>query len=196
MNIISSIIFWILPFVILKVAAKKPNWIKYIFTFQAIAALFAMLLYEIGDVPERIPEPFHLPMRLISEWITYPMLLTILLVLLLGLIQAVLKLILNSINWIQSDKVPIWIRRSALVIFMLWAIDLTISIAHCEIFPGMKSYTDSTLWIPGRYPWIIWSVLPSNAIILLRIKNEQDTLLRPQRYVEFLIRIVEWPLKK
>lgn len=196
MNNIPSILFWILPFVILKLAAKKPNWFKHIVTFQAIAALSAMFLYEISNVPERIPEPFRLPMRFISEWITYPVLLTIPLALLLRLITAILKLTLNSINWIQSEKMPVWIRWSALVIFMLWFFDLIISTFHAEIFQGMKSHRDSVLWIPRRYPWVYWFVLPSEAITLLRMKNEQGMWLRPQRCVEFLIRIVEWFFKK
>ncbi len=164
--------------------------------FEVITALLAMLLYEISDTPERIPDPFHLPMRWISEWVIHPTLLTIPLVLLLGFIRVILKIILKSINWTQGDKIPIWVRWTASVVFTLWVIDLIVSIAHCGISEGMKSYTDSLLWIPGRYPWTYWFVLPSEAIILLRMKNEQGMWLRPQRYVEFLIRIVEWPIKK
>lgn len=195
MNIIPSIIFWILPFVILKVSIKKPKWTQNLIAFQVVVGLFAMILYEMSDTPERIPEPFHLPMRWISEWVTYPILLTIPLALLLGLITAILKLILNSINWIQSEKVPIWIRWSALVIFMFWIINLIISTVHAEIYPDMKSYTDSVFWIPGRYPWVYWFVLPSEAIIFLRAKDENGIMIRPQRCIEFIIRIVEWPLK-
>ncbi len=196
--IITYIIKWvILPLVFIKVINTKVSFGKvklpqYLIGFHFVLALFIWLICEINHT-ERIPDPFHLPTIWLWEWVTKPLLLALLLALLLIISKKLLRNILNLVDWIQNDKNPLF-KRLMTVAFILWVADLVLSLIHSKMVN--LDWQKSPLFIPARYPWVYYVVIPSMLFFFLRQKDHKDKMTQwPKRGIKFIMRVIDWFLK-